>query len=77
MIRIWHGQTRSGKSYHMFKDGVEELGLGDRFVATNLTIHEDKLHTYLDKHYPEAKVDLHKRLRILTTEESLEFWLRP
>ncbi len=75
MIRLFHGQVRSGKSYHMWCDGVEELLYGNRIVVTNLVVKLPELHAYLEKRSPGNRIDLHRRIRHLSDEEAKRFWL--
>ena len=73
-IHILYGPGGAGKSYYQMRLIYDELAYGERNVVTNLTIDLGKLQEYLEKHNPALKIDVCKRVRILTDVETLEFW---
>lgn len=79
MIRAYVGKPGGGKTYRaLVKEIVEELLYGNRFVITNVSVLPEELAAYFHENHGGAEfVDLHKRLRILTDEETKKFWLHP
>ena len=74
MIEIIFGRGGSGKSYGELHIAVEKLRFGRQNIVTNLAINVPIFNAYLERHYPNEKIDLVSRLRILTVEETYEFW---
>jgi len=74
MIRLFIGTPGAGKSYGALKDLVEELVYGQRLIVTNLPVLIEVLNPYMAKKYPEWADDIHKRLRIITEEQTKEFY---
>lgn len=73
-IHFISGKPRGGKTLYAFQLLVEELVYGKRLVVTNIAVKLGELNAYLQKHYPDADIDLHERLRILTDDEVLTFF---
>lgn len=69
------GKPRAGKSLYSVALLVRELVHGTRPVVTNLALDLGALNEYLQREYPSKSVDLHRRVRILTDEETRSFWL--
>jgi len=74
MIYIFLGLPRAGKSYAALCEIVDEIVNGNRVICTNLPINVPELSAYIATRYPEADFDPHKRLRILTDDETKRFW---
>jgi len=74
-IHFISGKPGNGKSLYAVRLIIDELVHGNRTVVTNVALKEKELREYLDKEYPSFMGDLSSRLRILTTEETGQFWL--
>lgn len=68
------GKPGGGKSYFALLEIIEELVFGIRTIVTNLPLDLGALNAYLQKNYPNADIDLHKRVRLLTEEETKFFF---
>lgn len=68
------GKPGAGKSLLSVTFVIEELVYGRRIVVTNLPLKLDALNEYLQKKYPDANVDLSKRVRLLNEDEFAEFF---
>ena len=73
-IHFISGKPGGGKSLYGVKLIVEELVLGKRAIFTNVPIDVGKLNAYLQAKYGDRGVIDIFRLRILTDEETGEFW---
>jgi len=73
-IHILFGPGGSGKSFFQARLIVRELVTTNRYVSTNLSLQLPRLQQYIEETYPEAKVDVTARVRLLTEEETREFW---
>jgi len=73
---VWYGKKGSGKSYGVLKEWVwRELIHGERQINCTLCLRLDKLQALAEKRYPEKRIDVNKRIRMLTREEGRRFWL--
>jgi hypothetical protein len=70
------GKPRGGKSITAVKAIVAELmdPLSKRFIVTNINLKMDKLAEYLHKNC-KHEVNLSERVRVLTDDETGEFWI--
>jgi len=76
-IVIYTGKPRGGKSYRCHeKEFLAEVIYGERIIVTNLAILLPEFLAYLAKHHPSVNWDPHKKLRILSHEETQHFYLR-
>ncbi|MBL9214400.1 MAG: hypothetical protein JNG83_02880 [Opitutaceae bacterium] len=73
-ISILFGPGGSGKSMYQMHIIVRELLHSRRNIVTNMALNVPEFNAYLERVYPNAQIDLVKRLRILTPTETLEFW---
>lgn len=73
-VHFISGVPRGGKSLYAVRLIVEELVYGSRVVVTNVPLKLGRLNEYLQEKYGDAAPDLHKRVRILTDDETREFW---
>lgn len=73
-IRVLYGRGGSGKSMYQMHILVEQLRESKRNICTNLAVDVPKLNAYLERKYPSENLRLVNRLRILTVEETREFW---
>lgn len=73
-IRILYGPGGSGKSNYQMRIVERELRFTRRNVVTNLAIDLPALQEYMERNYPTEKIDVTKRIRVLTVEEAREFW---
>jgi len=71
-IHVLFGPGGSGKSYFQARLVVQELSTTQRNISTNLSLNIPRLQQYLDEQ--GASVDVARRVRILTEEETREFW---
>lgn len=74
-LRMYLGKPGGGKSYGALREIIEELVWGSRNVCTNLSLLPGEVNAYIQMRYPQADVDLDRRLRILTDKEARRFWL--
>lgn len=72
-VSLVTGLPRHGKSYYGVLQVIEELRRSKRYVVTNLPLDLKELGAFCDEWIGE--VPLSKRLRILNTNETAEFWL--
>jgi len=74
MIEIFTGKPGGGKTYvGAVVVAMDELEFGTRAIVTNAAFIYDNLNAYYQR--PGAKfVDVFSRLRLISTEEALEFW---
>jgi len=76
MIEFFLGKTGGGKSYHALRRVVSELVSDDScVVVTNLALNLDKLNAYLKKKYANLEPDVVGRVRLLSDDETREFYL--
>lgn len=75
MLRMFLGKPGGGKSSGALRDIVDELVHGHRIVVTNLSIDPGRLNEFIQRRFPDADVDLHKRLLLLDEKQSRRFWL--
>lgn len=73
-IKILFGPGGSGKSFFQMHIIIKQLRETRRNILTNLAINVGEFNAYLEKHYPNESLNLVSRLRILTPEETFEFW---
>jgi hypothetical protein len=73
-IQILYGRGGSGKSLLQMHLLVEQLRTTKRNVVTNLSVNLPALNAYLEKTYPDESLRAVERIRLLTTEETKEFW---
>lgn len=73
-IKVLFGPGGSGKSLFQMQIIVKQLRESRRNIVTNLAIKVPEFCAYLEKHYPDESLDLLGRLRILTEDETFEFW---
>lgn len=73
MITVVCGKPRGGKSLWATMQVAHELRNSSRYVVTNLPLDVPALSEWLESKGP--LVDLRKRLRLLTDEETHHFWL--
>jgi hypothetical protein len=74
------GKPGGGKSYWALKEFVmKELAKGERTVITNLDVKPGFINEWLQKHAPRdvtrRDIDIHKRLIVLTREQTTKFYL--
>jgi len=74
MIRLFIGTPGAGKSYAALKDAVEELAYGSRLIVTNLPLLFGELNAYMSSVYPGWKEDINQRARLITEEETKQFY---
>jgi len=74
MIHFITGLPGGGKSYTAVRHVVRELLHGERFIVTNLPLKLPELAEYCHEHGKDV-VDVGERVRLLTEEETGEFWL--
>lgn len=73
MITVVCGKPRGGKSLWATMQVAHELRNSSRYVVTNLPLDVPALSEWLES--KGSLVDLRKRLRLLTDEETHHFWL--
>lgn len=73
-ISIIYGPGGSGKSMWQMHVIVRELRDSKRNIVTNMALNVPEFNEYLEQRYPRESLDLLARLRILTRDETLEFW---
>lgn len=73
-ISIIFGTGGSGKSFFQAILAVRKLIDTQQNISTNLALNLPRLQEYIETKYPWAKVDVCSRVRILTVEETKEFW---
>jgi len=73
-IRIIYGPGGSGKSRFQIELIVKQLRDTNRNIVTNLSVNLGRLNEYIQETYPRESVDVVGRVRILTVEETKEFW---
>lgn len=74
-IHFYLGKPGAAKSYRALKEVVDELVYGERVIPTNLPLKLPELNEYLQQVYPDKNIDLHDRVRILSEDETREFYL--
>jgi hypothetical protein len=70
------GRPGGGKSLLAVRMIVEELEFGNRFIATNISLRLPELAEWCNRN-SRMSGNLVERVRILTAEETLGFWLHP
>jgi hypothetical protein len=73
-IKIIYGRGGSGKSRFQMDLLVEQLRQTKRNICTNLALKVPEFNEYLEKTYPNESLGLVHRLRLLTDDETKEFW---
>ena len=73
-IKIIYGRGGSGKSFFQMHVIIKQLRETRRNIVTNLAINIPAFNAYLEKHFPNEDLNLIGRLRILTPDETFEFW---
>lgn len=69
------GGTGSGKTYRTIEQHlIPELVEGRRVIVTNIDLRLPELAEYLQREYPEADIDLHRRLVMIEDEDLTEFF---
>jgi len=76
MLDFVSGKPGAGKSYRCAMLVIDELRSTKRVIVTNLSLNVEKLADYLICEYGQH-YDAPARIRILTEEEALCFWLYP
>jgi len=71
------GKPGGGKSYYSLRLIVDELVRGKRNIVTNLSVKIPDLAEYLAKKYDGNTFGISERLRVLTENETAQFWLYP
>ena len=75
MIRLLIGLPGDGKTRYAVEMIVRELVYSERKVITNIEeIKLKELTVYIEKRYPEAKIDLDQRLKIIPKASTMEFY---
>lgn len=69
------GKPGGGKSFGALRDIVDEIVNGHRRIVTNLSLDIGALSEWIQKNFPDADFDPHKRIRLLTDSESKRFWM--
>jgi len=75
-LHFLSGKPGGGKSYFALKLLVDELRNGRRAISTNLPLVLPELANYLHERYDDT-FDMLNRIRVLTQEETAQFWLHP
>lgn len=71
-----YGKKGGGKTYYALIHYIlPELVHGSRCVVTNVELKLPELSAYLARRYPEKNIDVNRRVRILSREETKCFWL--
>jgi len=73
-ISIIFGPGGSGKSLFQMYVIVRELRTSRRNICTNLALNVPQFNAYLEKKYPHESLNLVDRLRLLTPDETKQFW---
>lgn len=76
MIEGIFGLNGSGKGQKTLRVCVNILLYSEHVIITNFALVLTELSPYLQKHYPEMLVDLSKRVRFLTEEETPNFFTK-
>lgn len=73
-IGIIFGTGGSGKSFFQVMIVIRKLLETRQNICTNLALDLPRLQQYIEERYPKAHVDVAARVRILTKQETMEFW---
>lgn len=68
------GKMGGGKTLYAVKILLEELRLTERVICTNLPLKLEEIALYFESRFPNLRIDLDKRIRILSDSEAKEFW---
>lgn len=75
-IKVITGRPGHGKSFYAVHALIEELvSRSDSVVVTNVALKLDRLNEYIQERYPEAVVDVNRRVVILDSEQTRQFFL--
>lgn len=75
MIKIVVGPPGAGKGLWLIQMVVDVLLDSNKTIITNFAIRLPELNVWLQKHHPEASVNLHERIVFLPEDEVKEFYL--
>jgi hypothetical protein len=73
-IHIVCGKPGGGKSLFAMHLLVKELRESDRNIVTNLAVRVPELNAYMQRFWPDEDFRVLQRLRILSEQESKDFW---
>lgn len=76
MIECIYGFNGSGKGLFATQKIIEILVSWEHVIVTNHPLRLENLQNYLDKHYPEKKILVRDRVRILDEDECHQYYLR-
>lgn len=74
MISILFGPGGSGKSLLQVVIVIRKLRFTQQNISTNLALDVPRLCEYCEEQYPNESLRITERLRILTVDETKEFW---
>jgi len=75
VIQLFVGTPGASKTYSALRvEIVPELVYGQRLIITNAPLFVDKLNAWLAVNHPEWKDDINLRVRLITEEQTKEFY---
>jgi hypothetical protein len=75
MLHIIAGNPGGGKTYLACERILNEIGVTDRTVVTNMTLNLDRFQEYASEQFPNKDIDIATRIRPITDEQAKRFFL--